>query len=211
MLVIPAGNTASAQVKGAPQRPERCPLCEVIGQMIGNGYYPRKPLDLTGNLLQLIRIHRWLCRACRHTTSMLPDCLPRYRQYVWAVIAAVLLRRFGRGQTWVQIQAELSTLPADAPLAPSLDSLRRWGQAFASHAQRWLQALLLVLASVWPQLAQLNVHGARPLPIPQQLLQALAALAGWLSPVHGASTTPTVDDLRAVWRWGWNHGLGRLV
>ena len=138
MLVIPAGNTASAQVKGAPQRPERCPLCEVIGQnalrsgasVIGNGYYPRKPLDLTGDLLQLIRIHRWLCRACGKTTSMLPDYL--------SPLPAVHLGRHRRGvdsAVWAgpdlgQIQAELSQCRPDAAPAPSVDSLRRWCQAY---------------------------------------------------------------------------------
>jgi hypothetical protein len=45
---------------------------------------------------------------------MLPDILHRYRHYVWAVIGSALLRRFVLRQTWVQIQAELSALPADA-------------------------------------------------------------------------------------------------
>lgn len=218
MIVIHAGDTVQAYAEGyaevAARRPESCPLCEAIGQMIGHGSYPRqKPLEATPDPPRPLKIRRWKCRACKRTTSLLPDVLHRYRHYVWAVIGAALLRRFVLGQTWIQIQADLSALPDDAPPAPSLDSLMRWAKAFAGHALRWLQAVLAVLANVWPQVAQLNAHGVRPTLPPQQLLQALAALAGWLSSPRtvNPSATPTVEDLRAGWRWGWNDGLGRLI
>jgi Domain of unknown function (DUF6431) len=216
MLVIHAGNTVNAYAEGyaevATRRPEWCPLCEAVGQMIGHGTYPRKPLDTTPDPPWLLKIRRWMCRACKHTTSLLPDVLHRYRHYVWAVIAAVLLRRLLLGQTWVQIQAELSAMPAGAPPAPSLDSLMRWSKAFAGHAVRWLQRVLVVLASVRPELSQLDVHGRPLLAPPQQLLQVIGLLAGWLLPARAsAAAVTTLADLRAVWRWGWNDGLGRLI
>jgi hypothetical protein len=92
-----------------------------------------------------------------------------------------------------------------------VDSIRRWCQAYAGYAQAWLKATLAVLATVWPQLAQLNAHGVQLVSPPQQLMQTTAALASWLAPARGASTTTTVDDIRAVWRWGWNQGVGRLT
>jgi hypothetical protein len=142
---------------------------------------------------------------------MLPDILHRYRHYVWAVIGAALVRRYILGQTWVQIQAELSALPAEAAPAPSLDSLMRWGQALAGHAQEWLQRILVVLASVRPGLSELNVHGQPALTPTQQVLQLMVPLAGWLEPTRGAGAAPTVAEVRVAWRWGWNQGVGRLI
>ena len=219
MLVIHAGDTVDAYAERyaevATWRPGGCPKCDVVGRMIGHGSYPRqKPLDTRPDRPRPLQIRRWKCTACRSTTSLLPDVLHRYRHYTWAVIGPVLLRRYLLGQTWVQIQAELNELPEDAPPAPSLDSLRRWGKAFGNQALGWLNRVLAVLASGWPHLTQLDVHGVRPTSLPQQLLQALAVLARWLaSPV--STRTPqaptTLADLRAAWRWGWNDGLGRLV
>ncbi len=216
MIAIHAGDTVSecAQVypKVAADRPEACPLCQAADHMIGHGSYPRqKPLEATPDPPQPLKIRRWLCTVCKHTTSMLPDILHRYRHYVWATIGSALLRRFVLRQTWTQIQTALSQMPDDVAPAPSVDSLRRWCQAYAGYAQAWLKAMLAVLATVWPQLTQLNAHGVQLVSPPQQLLQATAALASWLAPARGASATTTVDDIRAVWRWGWNQGLGRLT
>lgn len=216
MIAIHAGNSApeydQAYLEVAAQRPDSCPLCYAVGQMIGHGSYPRqKPLAATPEPPHPVKVRRWLCTACQHTTSMLPDIFHRYRQYTWAVIGATLIRRFVLGQTWSQIQAELSQMPADVAPAPSVDSIRRWCQAYAGYAQAWLQAVLAVLATVWPQLTQLNAHGVQAASPPQQLMQATAALASWLATARGASATTTVADLRAVWRWGWNQGVGRLT
>jgi hypothetical protein len=216
MLVIHAGETVAAYAARYPEvatwRPERCPRCGAVGQMIGHGCYPRKkPLETTPDPPRPLKIRRWKCTACKRTTSLLPDVLHRYRHYVWAVIGPALLRRYLLGQTWVQIQADLNALPEDTPPAPSLDSLMRWGKAFAGHAPRWLNRVLAVLATVWPQLSQLDAHRVRPTSTPEQLLQAIAWLAGWLSSARIVPAATTLEDLRAAWRWGWNDGLGRLV
>ena len=216
MIAIHAGNSLSeydqAYAEVAAQRPGTCPACQVAGQMTGFGNYPRnKPLEATAEALHPVPVRRWLCTACKHTTSMLPDLFHRYRQYTWAVIGAAVLRRFVLKQTWAQIQAELSHMPAGVDPAPSVDSLQRWCKAYVGYAQDWLKATLAVLATVWPQLAQLNAHGVQAASPAQQLLQAMAALAGWLSPARGPSAATTVADIRAVWRWGWNQALGRLT
>ncbi len=217
MFVINAGDTVEAYAEHysevAQRRPKRCPPCGAVDCMTGHGSYPRKkPLLATPAPPRPLRVRRWKCTACKRTTSMLPDILHRYRQYVWAVIGAVLLRRLVLGQTWVQIQRELSALPADAPPAPSLDSMRRWCKALAGHAQDWLQRTLVVLASVQPGLSELNAHGRPVLTLAQQLLQAAAPFAQWLAQASARrAPDPTVADLRAVWRWGWNDGLGRLI
>ena len=217
MNAIHAGDTLPEYVQAYPivaqNRPGECPRCDVTGQMTGHGSYPRqKPLEATPELPQPVPVRRWLCTACKHTTSMLPDLFHRYRHYTWAVIGAAVLRRFVLKQTWAQIQAALSHMPAGVDPAPSVDSLQRWCKAYAGYAQAWLQATLVMLATVWPQLAQLNAHGGQAAASPsQQLLQAIATLAGWLAPDRGPSATTTVADIRAVWRWGWNQGVGRLT
>lgn len=218
MIAIHAGNAVpeydQAYPQVATQRPEACPACGVVGRMTGFGHYPRnKPLDATAEAPHPVPVRRWRCAACGKTTSMLPAprIFHRYRQYTWAVIGAALIRRYVLGQTWTQIQAELSQMPAEVAPVPSIDSLRRWCQAYAGYAQAWLKATLAVLATVWPQWGQLNAHGVQAASLPQQLLQATAALASWLAPARGPSATTTVADIRAVWRWGWNQGVGRLT
>ena len=216
MIAIHAGNSLSeydqAYAAVAVQRPGTCPACQVTGQLTGFGNYPRnKPLEATAEALHPVPVRRWCCGACGKTTSMLPDIFHRYRQYTWAIIGAAVIRRFVLKQTWAQIQAELSHMPAGVDPAPSVDSLQRWCKAYAGYAEDWLKATLMVLATVWPQLAQLNAHGVQAASPPQQLLQAMAALASWLSSTRGPSATTTVDDIRAVWRWGWNQGVGRLT
>ena len=215
-IAVHAGNSLSeydqAYAEVATQRPGTYPACQVAGQMTGFGNYPRnKPLEATAEALHPVPVRRWCCGACGKTTSMLPDIFHRYRQYTWAVIGATVIRRFVLKQTWAQIQAELSHMPAGVDPAPSVDSLQRWCKAYAGYAEDWLKATLAVLATVWPQLAQLDAHGGQTASPSQQLLQAMAALAGWLSPDRGPSATTTVADIRAVWRWGWNQGLGRLT
>ena len=219
MIAIHAGHTLAEYVQQYPQltalRPARCPGCGAAGHMTGHGGYPRrKPLEATPAPLQPVKVRRWLCTACRRTTSLLPDLFHRHRHYRWAVIGAALIRRFVLRQTWKQIQAALSQMPADVDPAPSLDSLRRWCQAYAAQAQNWLQAVLMVLATVWPQWAGFNAHGGPADPPSVQLLGALAVLAPWLVPEPGAppgTAPPSVAAIRTGWRWGWNQGVGRLT
>ena len=60
-------------------RPEDCPICGKLGVMRAHGYYSRS-VSAPGRLrLLLIWIRRFLCLACRRTTSMLPDFAQPYR------------------------------------------------------------------------------------------------------------------------------------
>lgn len=216
MIVIHAGDTLAAYTQAYPsvatQRPPACPGCRVAGRMTSLGRYPRrKPLEGRAEVPQPVWVRRWRCGACGKSTSLLPNLFHRYRQYTWAVIGAALIRRFLLKQTWAQVQAALSQQPAEVAPAPSIDSLRRWCKAYARQAQAWLQAALLVLATVRPDLAALNAHGGWPGSPAQHLLPALAALAGWLVPARNAGAEPTVMDVRVAWRWGWNQGVGRLI
>jgi hypothetical protein len=219
MIAIHAGHTLAEcrqhYAEFALRRPETCPTCHVAGRMIGHGFYPRrKPLDATPAALQPVRVRRWRCTACKVTTSVLPDLFHRHRHYLWAVIGAALVRRFVWGETWAQIQVALSQMPAEVDPAPSLDSLQRWCKAYATQAQTWLQAVLVMLATVWPQWVGFNAHGNTAEEAPSPLLRVMAVLAQWLAPEHGVidgTAPPNVEAIRTVWRWGWNQGLGRLT
>ena len=215
--VIHVGDTVEAYAARYDEvvgmRPERCPHCGVVGQMIGHGCYVRqKPLQATTDPPRPVKIRRWKCKACKHTTSLLPDVLHHYRQYVMTVIAQTLLWRYVLGWTWVAIQTGLSGM-ADLGM-PSLDSLMRWCKAFAGNAPQWLNGMLMVLAVVRPQVSELDAHGSvstgqSPL---QQVLQTMALLVHWLSntPLPPRSEVNT-NEISQAWGWGWNAGLGRLV
>lgn len=221
VIVIHAGCTVEAYVERyaevAVLRPERCPCCGAVGQMIGHGWYPRqKPLQATTGPPRPIKIRRWKCKACKHTTSMLPDVLHRYRHYVLAVIALALVGRYVLGQTWTAIQAGLS---GGTDLAmPSLDSLMRWGKAFDGNALRWLNGMLKVLAVVMPHLSVLDAHGhisAAQSPT-QQVLYLAPLLVHWLANANTPlpwtpATEVSTDEIGQTWGWGWNASLGRLV
>ena len=60
-------------------RPEVCPICVKSGVMRAHGYYSRSVSGPGRRRLLLIWIRRFLCLACRLTTSMLPDFAQPYR------------------------------------------------------------------------------------------------------------------------------------
>jgi hypothetical protein len=60
-------------------RPDDCPICGKFGVLRAHGYYSRS-VSAPGRIrLLLILIRRFLCCACRLTTSMLPDFAQPYR------------------------------------------------------------------------------------------------------------------------------------
>jgi len=69
-------------------RPGKCPHCQAVDSFIGHGSYWCKPLDRWKDYL--IRIRRWLCKACGHTVSILPSFLLRFRRYPLDVIVQVV-------------------------------------------------------------------------------------------------------------------------
>jgi len=60
-------------------RPVDCPICGKSGVMRAHGYYTRSVSGRGRIRLLLIWIRRFLCLACRLTTSMLPDFAQPYR------------------------------------------------------------------------------------------------------------------------------------
>ena len=64
-------------------RPERC-LCCGNGMLWFHGFYYRKPDRNSGeNSLNPILIPRFFCPSCKKTVSVLPECMPARRWYIW--------------------------------------------------------------------------------------------------------------------------------
>ena len=53
------------------QRPAQCPQCETKQPLTGHGFYRRTLVDVAFE--GVIRVRRYLCRACRRTVSLLPE------------------------------------------------------------------------------------------------------------------------------------------
>lgn len=73
-------------------RPDRCHLCGKSGVWL-HGCYPRKA-DRTNtgdHLLNPILIQRYFCPGCHRTCSVLPECIPPRRWYLWEVQQVALL------------------------------------------------------------------------------------------------------------------------
>jgi len=189
-------------------RPAACLVCQVVGRMIGHGFYFRKALVVAGEAYH-VPIKRWICDACQHTVALLPSFLLPYRHYLLAVIQAVVLTRFEESTPWVEVARRCS-----ANEAPSPQTISRWCDAFADHAAVWWAAVQQTLAQQdagSPLLDPLS-ETAGPRDAPRALLQAALHLLAW------AKTRWTElahyglkDRFRFLWHWGASHGLGRLI
>ncbi len=188
-------------------RPAVCPHCQVVGRMIGHGFYPRKALDVAQVYSLLIK--RWICDACHHTVALLPSFLLPYRHYLLAVIQAVVLTRLEESATWVQVAQRCSVNEA-----PSARSICRWCDAFAHQAPTWLAAVQQTLAEQDAGSPLLDPLGeaAGPRDTPRALLHAAVHLLAWAKTRWTELADYGLKDrFRFLWHWGASHGLGRLI
>lgn len=85
-------------------RPPACPNCGAAAgvpgalNLIGHGTYRRQVLGLADSPTLVIAVRRVLCRACRRTTSVLPDELHPRRWYAGAAILLAVVLSLLRGQ-----------------------------------------------------------------------------------------------------------------
>jgi hypothetical protein len=188
-------------------RPRVCPHCQVADTLIGHGFYARKALDQTQ--VYGVWVKRWYCKACRHTFSLLPSFLLRFRHYVLTVIQQVLLARYEDNRSWVQVGRECAPQQA-----PSARTIGRWCGSFAGQAARWLTAVLQTLAqhdTPSPLLDPLG-EAASPQDAPRALLQAAVHLLAWAKTRWPElAAYGLADRLRFLWHWGFAQGLGRLL
>lgn len=184
---------------------DKCPHCATAGQLVQHGVYWRKPRD--GERVYRIPIQRWLCKACRHTISALPDFLLRYRWYLLAVISEVVVARGEEDRSW-------GDLAAEADGAPVVRTMQRWWQSLGAQAGRWLVAIEIVLAQQDSGSGWLDPHGeaARAPTAVQALLAASEHVLAWgKSRWDALAPYGWKDRLRFVWLWGHGQGLGRLI
>lgn len=97
-----------------PYRLERCCSCGRFG-VWRHGYYPRKA-DRFDPSQNPILIQRFLCPECHKTSSVLPECIPPRRWYLWDVQQIALLLLI-QGQSFNAVAKQIN---------PARSTLRRW-------------------------------------------------------------------------------------
>jgi hypothetical protein len=188
-------------------RPAVCPHCPAVNVFIGHGFYLRKPLSPTQ--VYRIRIKRWYCTACRHTLSLLPSFVLRFRHYLLDVIQHIVVTRFEDGASWIQV-----SLRCAVEGLPSPRTIRRWCVSFAAHAPAWWAAVQQTLAQHAASSRLLDPLGenAGPRDAPRALLQAALHLLAWAQTQWSdVANYGLADRLRFLWHWGASQGLGRLI
>lgn len=102
-------------------KPRRCSHC---GKNIlwSHGSYPRKAdrENYGKDSLNPIPIFRYYCPSCRHTCSVLPECIPPRRWYLWSVQQMALLL----------IILEHSYRYIAHKVPPARTTIRRWYNRF---------------------------------------------------------------------------------
>jgi len=107
-------------------RPASCPQCDSKQRMARHGFYSRSVVDV--GLECVIRVRRYLCRACRRTVSLLPDFVLPYLRFTIRMMGLFLKARLAEGQT-LRAAAE-SAKQKDAPYQRGQGWVRRFiGQA----------------------------------------------------------------------------------
>jgi transposase-like protein len=100
-------NQLNLSDNSALSRPEKCSNCGKSFPWF-HGTTPRKPDRGLGSkgALNPILLQRYFCSACHKTTSMLPECIPPRRWYLWSIQEGVL-KLFLLGYSYQQIAKEL--------------------------------------------------------------------------------------------------------
>ena len=78
-------------------RPDHCPQCEAKHPLTGHGFYRRTIVGVAFD--GVIRIRRYLCRACRRTVSLLPEFALPWLRFSIPLIALFLVARLLKGLT----------------------------------------------------------------------------------------------------------------
>lgn len=97
-------------------KPDRCPHCGQ-SQLWNHGHYDRKVGRTEPEYsLTPIPIYRFLCTECNKTCSVLPECIPPRRWYLWCIQQLIILH----------IAADGSLNAASQVSTPSRSTCRRW-------------------------------------------------------------------------------------
>ena len=118
--------------KSKLNRLDRCLCCGSARPQL-HGCYPRKA-DRSGTCnesLNPILIQRYYCSACQRTCSVLPECLPPLRWYLWVVQQAAL----------VLLLAGKSLRAIAQEVMPSRRTIGRWINRFKEQFRLHKDAL----------------------------------------------------------------------
>ena len=140
-------------------RPGHCPQCHAKQPLTAHGFYTRTLVDTAFD--GVIRVRRYLCRACRRTVSLLPEFILPYLRSSLMVIALFLVARLLRGQT---IEAAARAAPPPMPY---------------QRGQFWIRRFRAQAESLCAAMAALT----QPTPAPDFVHRALTMLeaSGWIA------------------------------
>jgi transposase-like protein len=140
-------------------RPGSCPQCQDKHPLTAHGFYTRTLIDTAFD--GVIRVRRYLCKACQRTVSLLPEFLLPYLRSSLIVIALFLVARLLGGQT---LEA------AARAVSPPMPYQR--GQFWIRRFRAQAEALCAALAAL-----------THPAPAPDFVHRALAMLqtTGWIA------------------------------
>lgn len=188
--------------------PESCTHCGVKGQMVGHGYYGRKPKGL--GRCWLMRVKRWKCKACGKTVGAVPTFLLFFRHYLLEIIQSVVVGRFELGYSWTA-----TVLGCSDEGVPTLRTIQRWCVSLGKHAPDWIGAMEKSMAEQDSRSEWLDPQGeAGQMNSPEQaLLRASLHFLAWAKGHWREMERYVLNDrLRFLWYWGNRQfGLPRLV
>jgi transposase-like protein len=98
-LIIPAilslvEHLKTLQTNPEVYRPEQCPHCGKAGPWCHGCYFRQSDRESPGReSLNPVPIPRFRCPHCNRTCSVLPECIPPRRWYLWAIQQIVLTLR----------------------------------------------------------------------------------------------------------------------
>lgn len=120
-------------------RPKCCLHCGMLNPR-HHGHYDRKAdrENPDGHSLNPIPILRFYCAHCKHTFSVLPECIPPRRWYLWSVQHLVLLLL-----VWGN---SLRTVASCTP--PGRSTCRRWWNRLQDHFLKHRDALCALMSEL---------------------------------------------------------------
>lgn len=150
-------------------RPKDCVHCKALTPW-HHGHYERKAdrENVSHETLNPIPIYRFYCAHCHRTSSILPECIPPRRWYLWAVQQIGLLMML-TGQTAYTSAKQIK--PRGRTLTRWLLELKKRHLEFQAYLKSWLSRLgyypefdafwqhLLTLTTLSQVMCYLNANG----------------------------------------------------
>ena len=103
-------------------RPESCSYCGSM-KLMRHGYYTRKAdrENAGESNYNPVKIARFYCPGCRRTCSVLPECIPPRRWYLWRIQQSCIGLVLG-GKSFIQVEKQ--TLPSRWTISRWINKLK---------------------------------------------------------------------------------------